>query len=183
MSPAGASQNERCLYLYLPNWHANIVRYNDLSSNFRLWYLELASMIDIYLILLSFGNMLFSMGPLCIALINAKFICAGSKHSLTLLLALDASTKLLDHSNISFTPSGAIISCCCSLSNSSLNGFCSAYATRLGSTWYGLLSGFSCKETVPSKHTMPLNIGFLGAACVYVLLTLFHILSIYRVNV
>ena len=134
MSPAGAAPIGSDLYLYLPNWHANVIRYDDLSSNFSLWYLELASMSDRYLKLLGFGHMSFSLGPLCMGLISAWFSCAGSKHSLTLPLALDTSTKLLHHSDISLTPSGAIMSCCCSLSNSYLNGFCNTYATHLGGT-------------------------------------------------
>ena len=77
--------------------------------------------------------------------------------SMTLLLALGTSTKLLHHSDVSSTPRGVIISCCCSLSSSSWNGFCSAYATNHGGAWYGLLSVFSCKENVPSKHPMPLK--------------------------
>ena len=34
MSPAGAAPNGNLLYLYLPNWHANVVRYDDFSSSF-----------------------------------------------------------------------------------------------------------------------------------------------------
>ena len=37
ISPAGAAPNSNLLYLYLPQWHANVVRYEDLSSSFRLW--------------------------------------------------------------------------------------------------------------------------------------------------
>ena len=65
-------------------------------------------------------------------LINAWFNHAGSKHNMTLPLTLSTNTKLVHHSDISSTPSGVIISSCCSLSNSSLNGFCSRYATHLG---------------------------------------------------
>ena len=35
-TPAGATPNGNLLYLYLPNWHANVVRYDDFSSNFML---------------------------------------------------------------------------------------------------------------------------------------------------
>ena len=41
-------------------------------------------------------------------LINAWFNCDGSKHNLTLPLALDTNTKLLHHSDVSSTPSGVI---------------------------------------------------------------------------
>ena len=125
-------------------------------------------MIDLYLMLLSFGSMSFSLGPLCMDLINAWYSHAGSKHKLTLLLALGTGTKLLHHYDVSLTPSGAIISCCCCLSNSSLNGISSTYATHLGGTLYGLLSSFSCKENVPSKHPMPLNttLNYLHICCV-----------------
>ena len=67
-------------------------------------------------------------------LINAWFNHAGSKHSLTLVLALGTNTKLIHHSDILSTSSGVIMSSCCTLSISSLNGFCSAYATHLGGT-------------------------------------------------
>ena len=177
MSPAGAAPNGSCLYLYLSNWHENAVRCNALLSNFRLWYPELASMIDMYLMLLSFGSMSFSMDPLCMGLINAWFTCAGSKHNLTLPLALGTSTKLLHHSDSLSSPIGTIMACCCCLSNSSLNGFCSAYATHLGGTWYSLLSSLSYKENVSSKHPMPLNITLtsLCICCVNSALFLFSV--------
>ena len=37
-SPTGATSNGNLSNLYLPNWHANVVRYDNLSSGFRLWY-------------------------------------------------------------------------------------------------------------------------------------------------
>ena len=135
MSPTGAALNGSHLYLYLPNWHANVVRYDDFSSNFRLWYPELASIIDIYLTLLSLGSISFNVGPLSIGHINAWFNWAGSKHNLTLPLALGTNTKLLHHSAVLSTPSGVMISILCNQSNSSLNGFCSTYATCLGGAW------------------------------------------------
>ena len=30
MSPVGAAPNSNLLHLYLPNWHANVVRHDDL---------------------------------------------------------------------------------------------------------------------------------------------------------
>ena len=36
ISPAGAASNSNLLYLYLPNWHANVVRYDYLLSSLRL---------------------------------------------------------------------------------------------------------------------------------------------------
>ena len=95
---------------------------------------NLASIIDIYFTLLSLGNMSFNMGPLCTGLINAWLNFAQSKHNLTLPLALGTNTKLLHYSAISPTPRGIIMSNICSQSNSSLNGFCSAYATIPGGT-------------------------------------------------
>ena len=100
--------------------------------------------------------MLFRVGPLCIGLISAWFNHTGSKHSLTFPLALGTSRKLLHHSDVSSTPSGAVMCCFCSLSNSS-KGFWSAYAMHLGGTWYGLLSGFICIENVPLQHPLLLN--------------------------
>ena len=51
MSPTGTAPNRSHLYLYLPNGHANVVRYDDFLSNFKLWYPELASIIDMYYII------------------------------------------------------------------------------------------------------------------------------------
>ena len=117
--PAGGTPNGSYLYLYLPNCHANVIRYDDLSSSRKLWYPELTSIRESYLSLLSFGSILFEMGPLCTGLISAWFNCAGSRHSLTLPLALGTSTKLLHHSEVSLTSRDAIMSCCSSLFNSS----------------------------------------------------------------
>ena len=64
----------------------------DFLSNFRLWHPELASMIDMYLTLLSLGSMSFNVGPLCMGLIGTWFNHAGSKHNLTLPLALGTNT-------------------------------------------------------------------------------------------
>ena len=43
MSPTSIALNRNCLYQYLPNGHANVVRFDDFSSNFRLLYPELTS--------------------------------------------------------------------------------------------------------------------------------------------
>ena len=157
ISPAGTAPNRDHLYQYLPNWQVNVVRYDDFSSNYRLWYPELASIIDKYLTSLSLSSISFNVGPLCMGLINAWFNHAGLKHNLTLPFALGTNTKLLHSSAILSTSSGVIMSSCCNLSSLSLNGFCSAYAIHLGGAWYGLLLGLSCNENVPSKHPMPLN--------------------------
>ena len=135
MLPAGATPNGSYLYLYCPNWHANIVRYEDFSSSLKLWYPELTSIRERNFALLSFGRISIRMGTLCMGLISAWFRCAGSKHNPTIPLALGTNSKLLHHSADSLTPSGAIMLSFCSLSNSSWNGFWSAYATHLGSAW------------------------------------------------
>ena len=100
---------------------------------------------------------MFSVGPLCIGLINAWLSHAGSKHSLTLPFALGTNTKLLHHSAVLSIPRGVMMSISCSHSSSSLNSFCNAYATCLGGAWYALLLGLSCNENVPSKHPILLN--------------------------
>ena len=41
--PVRAAPNRSLLYLLLPNWHVNVLRYDHLSSCARLWYSELAS--------------------------------------------------------------------------------------------------------------------------------------------
>ena len=118
--------------------------------------------------LLSFTNISFKVVPLCTGLISAWFSQAGSKHSLTLPLALGTTTKLLHHSDTSSTPKGVFISCHCSLSSSSWNGFCNTYATCRGSTCNGLLFVFSCKENVPLKHPMPLKTSSSSLCICYV---------------
>ena len=100
MLPTSAAPNGSHLYLYLPNGHANVVRYDDFSSNFRLWYPELVCVIYIYFTLLSLGKISFNVGPLCTGLINTWFNLTGSKHSLTLPFALGTNTKLLHHSAV-----------------------------------------------------------------------------------
>ena len=137
MLPTGAALKGKCLYLYLPNGQANVVKYDNCLSNLRLWYPELTLMMDMYCTLLSFSSILFSVGPLCIGLINAWLSCAGSKHSHTLPFVLGTITKLLYHSAILSTPRGAMMSSSSSCFSSSLNGFCNAYAMHLGGAWYG----------------------------------------------
>ena len=86
------------LDLYLPNWCANVLKYDDWLSSLRLWYLELVSIRDEYFALVIFGN------------ISLRF---------------HTNTKLLHHSAISSTPRNTMC-CCYSHSSSSLNGFCKA---------------------------------------------------------
>ena len=135
MLPAGATPTGSHLYLYHSNWHANIVKYEDFLSGFKLWYPELTSIRERYFALLSFGRISFRVDPLCIGLISAWFRHAGSRHNLTLPLALVTNTKLLHHSDVLSTPSGAIMYSFCSLSNSSFNSVWSAYATHLNGAW------------------------------------------------
>ena len=146
MSPASTAPNGWCLYPYLPNGQANMVRYDNWLSNLILWYPKLALMIDIYCTLLSFGSISLSFGPLCISLINAWLSCTGSKYSCTIPFAFGTTTKLLHHSAILPTPRGVMMSSSCSCFGSSLKGFCNAYAMCLGGAWYGLLSGLSCNK-------------------------------------
>ena len=135
MSPTGVALNGRCLYSYLPNGHVNVVKYDDLVSNCRLWYPELASMIDMYCTLLSLGSMSFSVGPLWMGLIDAWFSLTGSKHNLPYHLALGTITKVFTPFCCSSTPRGVMMFSFCNCSSSSLNGFCNTYATCLGGTW------------------------------------------------
>ena len=82
-------------------------------------------MMDMYCTLFSLGKISLSVESLGTGLINAWLNHAGSKHSLTLPLALGTNTKLLHHSDVSSTPSGVMMSISCR-HFSSLNGFCSA---------------------------------------------------------
>ena len=135
MSPTGTALNGSHLYQYLPNGLANVVRYADFSSNFKLWYPELASIIDTYFTLLSLGSTSFNVEPLCRGLINAWFNLTGPKHNLTLPFALGTNTKLLCHSAVSSIPSCVIMSNFCNQPSSSLNSFCHAYTTHLVGDW------------------------------------------------
>ena len=174
--PAGTALNGRCLYLYQPNGHINVVSYDNLVSNCRLWYPKLASTIDMYFTLLSLGSMPISVGPLCMSLINAWFSLARSRHNLTLPFALGTNTKVLHHSTVSSTPRGVMMSIFGSWSSSSLNGFYSTYTTCLGGTSYSLLTGLSCKQNVPLKHQMPLNT-FQNVLCISCISSLLFLLS------
>ena len=77
MSPASAALNGNRLYLYLPNWHANIMRYDDLSSSFKLWYLELTSLRERYFTLLSFGSMTLSVGSYVLVFLVFDLVMLG----------------------------------------------------------------------------------------------------------
>ena len=120
--------------------------------------LNILSIIDIYCTLMSFGNMSFNIGPLWVGLINAWFNLAlglnitWPYHSLW-VLTQSYYTTLLFH----WPLEGWLYPFSSASPNSSLNGFCSTYTTHLSGTWYGLLSGLSCKENVPLKHPIPLN--------------------------
>ena len=174
ISPAGATLKGRYLYWYLPN----VVRYDDYTSNHRLWYPELVSIIDMHCTLFGLGNILLSVRPLCIGLINAWLSHPRSRHSLTLQITLGTNTKLLHHSAVSCTPSGLMMSNLCRHSSCSLNGFCSAYTTHLGGTWYDLLSGLSYKENMPLKHSVPLKTS-PNLLCTFCIMVLLFLLSAY----
>ena len=132
-------------------WTRNVVKYDDCPSKFRLWYPEPASMSVRYLTPASLCRISLNLGLLWIGLTSALLSLAGSRHHCNLPLALGTSTKLLQYSHISSTPSGTIICCFCSWSCSSLSSSCSAYATLLGSAWHGWLPYFTCNLYVPSN--------------------------------
>ena len=177
MSPAGSAPNGNLLNLYLPNWHANVVRYDDFPSNFKFWYPELASIIERYCTLSNFGKISFSAVPLCTGLISAWFSLAGSRHSLPFPFRFGTNTKPLYHSAVLSMPSDVMISCCCKHSNSSLNSCCRAYATFLWGPWYGLLSDLTCNQKVLSKHPIPLNISLNSLCSCCVILSLAFLLA------
>ena len=92
-------------FLYLPNWHENVVKYGDCSSNLMLWYLELAAIRDKYFVFISFGNISFKVGIPWTGCFNTSFNLAGLRHSLAFPLGLGTSTKLLHYSAVlSITP-------------------------------------------------------------------------------
>ena len=102
------------------------MRYDDVMSHLRLWYPELTSIID------KFFTLLLSVGPLWTGLLSVWLSLAKSRHTLTLSFGFHMRIKLLHHSAISSMAKGFIMSCCWSISNSSLNSFCSPYVTYLG---------------------------------------------------
>ena len=132
MSPARTAPNGSHLYLYLPNWLVNVVKYDDCSSSLRLWYPELKSTRGKYCTLVSFRNISLSLGPLWTGCVSALLSCVGSKHNLTFPLGFGTNKKLLHHPAVSSTQSTVMKSCVFSCSSSSWNGFCNAYATCLG---------------------------------------------------
>ena len=103
----------------------------------------------------SLGKRSLSVGPLCMGHISAWISLAESKHRCTAPVGFGNIMILLQHSAISFTPSGGIISYSSSLFHSFLSGICSAYTTFLGGTWYHFPSSFILNEKVPLKHLMP----------------------------
>ena len=69
------------------------------------------------------------------------------------------------HSAISSTASGSSVWFLKSF-HLFLNGSCNAYAIHLGRTWYGFTSSLTCKEKVPLKHPIPVNI-WLYSLCIF----------------
>ena len=90
---------------------------------FRLWYPELASLRERYFALFSFGKYHY-VHPLWTGLKSVWFSITRPRHNLTLSIGLSTNMKLLDHSAASSRQSNVMMSCCCSYSNSSLDGFC-----------------------------------------------------------
>ena len=130
----GAVPNGSLLYLYLPNWHVNVVRYDDPLSNLRLWYPELASIRGKYFTLFNFGP---GIALLCQwALLQGKNYCTILPfllHLRVLLYALPGVFPILFKcflQCICYTPWDAC---------------------------YGLLPGFTCNKNFPSKHLVPVN--------------------------
>ena len=120
MSPASAAPNQGHLYLYLPNWYENVVRFGDWSSNLNIGYLELASVRDKYFALVSFWNISFSRGLLWTGHENTSFNPAGSRHSVTFSFGFGTNTDLLHHSAVLSSPRSVTISCSSSCTSSSL---------------------------------------------------------------
>ena len=71
MSAAETAPNSRPAYMYLPNWHTNVVRYDDFSLSFMLWYPEFASICVWNPMPPNSGNTTLTVEPLCPGLIGA----------------------------------------------------------------------------------------------------------------
>ena len=76
--------NASHLYLYLPNWHADVCQVWWLLMVSQVWYPEFASLIDKYFALVSLGNISLRVGPLWTGHIGAQLSLAQSKHNLTI---------------------------------------------------------------------------------------------------
>ena len=81
-----------------------IFKYNECSSNLRLWYLEFASKEDRYLTFVSLGNISLRLGPLWIGSTRAWLSLAGSKLNLICPFGFDTNKKLLLYSTVSSKP-------------------------------------------------------------------------------
>ena len=164
-----ASPTSSHLYLYLSNWHANMLKYDDCSSSFRLWYLELAYIRDKYFVFVSFGKHIIEVRPLWTGHVGAWLILAGPKHNLIFPLCSGINTELLHHSVISSMPNGVMMSCRGSHSSFSFIQLLGGIGyTSLGAS-YSLHFSLVYNENSPSKHPLPVNISlkfsFLCAFC------------------
>ena len=68
LSPAGGALNDSLMYLYMPNGQENIVKNDDLSSSFRFWYPEHASIYMTYSMPAKLSSISSNVGPLCTGL-------------------------------------------------------------------------------------------------------------------
>ena len=96
MLSVGTTPNGSLFYLYLPNWHANIAKYDACLFNLRLCCPKYK-----YLIFVSFWSISLRVGPLWLGHMRAWLHLAGSKHNLTCPLSTGTNTKfctiLLSH--------------------------------------------------------------------------------------
>ena len=77
MSPTGAAQKGSYLYLYLPNWHETVVKYDECSSCLKLWEPELMSIRVNYFALVSFGIISFTVGTCVMVTFTLHLILLG----------------------------------------------------------------------------------------------------------
>ena len=99
--PLGVALSSSLIYLYLPNVHNRMVRYDDFSLSFKLWYLELMYMSVRDLTCTNLGRMSLTVSPLCTVLNSACFGLNASRHDLTFpliwLLIQNCCTILKSH--------------------------------------------------------------------------------------
>ena len=79
ISPLMTVPNGSLVYLYLLNWHLNVIKYDDFLSKFGSWYPEPAFTSDRLYTFVSFRNMSLAVRALCTGFINAKWSLAWSK--------------------------------------------------------------------------------------------------------
>ena len=96
MAPTSATLNSGLVNLYMPNYYANMVRHEDVLSDFSLCHPKLAPISVRYFTFVIFENISL-VGLLCTGLISAWLHLSGSKQRWMVPFSFEIITKLLHH--------------------------------------------------------------------------------------